>query len=296
MKREEMSVRLECGEDPLELSIQKWRDIVHHLEHIKSFDEYDDSLERGSLNCALCEVHSSCLDCPIVTQAKCHTSNSADGRKYGLCRHTPYYEFLAAVARQDVDAMRATAKKELQFLNQLQTELQQRSIPTDPQLAPMSERDIRAYCKEYARIERTARPELNAVSYTVVLKFPLLVNRIECSSPELWEFVPVSQQELQNESVHLFFTFAFTSLVHADAAMLPLREEYVIDKLYDLIRQALNEGHITAAFSEDRDGIEGTVTFYISEPLRIAAKHAHRAHRFSGSRILEKGVGGEYRA
>ena len=276
MKREEMLERLERGEDPLELSIQKWRDIVEHLDHINSFDEYDDSLERGSLNCALCEVHSSCLDCPIATYVN-HSSEVSDGRKYGLCRYTPYFEFLAAVARQDLVAMRATAKKELRFLERLQTELRQRSIPTDPQLAPMSERDIRAYCKEYARIERTVRPELNAVSYTVVLKFPLLVNRIECSSPELWEFVPVSQQELQNESVHLFFTFAFASLVHADAAMLPLREEYVIDKLYDLIRQALNEGHITAAFTEDRDGIEGTVTFYISEPLCIAAKHAHRA-------------------
>jgi len=277
MKREEMLERLERGEDPLELSIQKWRDIVEHLEHIQSFDEYDDSLERGSLNCALCEVYRSCLDCPIATYANRNSSEVPDGRKYGLCRYTPYYEFFAAVARQDIVAMRATAKKELRFLERLQTELQQRSIPTDPQLAPMSERDIRAYCKEYARIERTVRPELNAVSYTVVLKFPLLVNRIECSSPELWEFVPVSQQELQNESVHLFFTFASASLVHADAAMLPLREEYVIDKLYDSIRQALNKGFITASFYEDRDGVEGTVTFYISEPLRIAAKHAHRA-------------------
>lgn len=295
MNREEMLARLDRGEDPLDVSIQKWRDIVEHLEHISSFDQFDDSLERGSLNCALCEVHSSCLDCPIVTHAKCHSPNTADGRKYGLCRYTPYYEFFFAVARQDLAAMRTAAKKELQFLEQLKAELQQRHISTAPKLA--TESDIRSYCKKHALIERSMRPELNAVSYTVVLKFPLLVYRIECSSPALWEYVPVSPQELANEPVHLFFTFAFASLVHADAAMLPLREDYVVDKLYDLIKQALNKGSITASFSEDNDGIEGTVTFYISEPLRSIVVHdSARASVTSFSRSEEEGGGGEYHA
>ena len=57
MTREEMLKRLDAGEDPLDLSIEKWRDIVKHLNGIVKFGEYDWRIEKGRDNCALCETH-----------------------------------------------------------------------------------------------------------------------------------------------------------------------------------------------------------------------------------------------
>jgi len=57
MTRKEMIERLMKGEDPLDLSIEKWEDIVEHLKKISSFEEYDERLEKGQYNCALCELY-----------------------------------------------------------------------------------------------------------------------------------------------------------------------------------------------------------------------------------------------
>ncbi len=76
MKQREMLRRLKAGENPLELSIQKWQDIVNG----KGKDD-------AELNCALCEVYRNhiepftkqCLGCPIFKRTK---------KKY--CGKTPY--------------------------------------------------------------------------------------------------------------------------------------------------------------------------------------------------------------
>ena len=112
MRREEMLKRLGAGEDPLELSIEKWYDIREHLQRINSFEEYDDTLERGSLNCALCIFFRSCLECPVVTK-------NGKRLEYVRCKGTPYSAFRIAVSCQDLDAMRKAADKEIEFLESL---------------------------------------------------------------------------------------------------------------------------------------------------------------------------------
>ncbi|OQX53962.1 MAG: hypothetical protein B5M53_06320 [Candidatus Cloacimonas sp. 4484_209] len=68
MTRKEMIERLMKGEDPLDLGIEKWRDIVEHLKKISSFEEYDERLEKGQYNCALCELYlkDKCIECPVT--------------------------------------------------------------------------------------------------------------------------------------------------------------------------------------------------------------------------------------
>ena len=104
MNREEMLRRLRTGEDPLDLSIEKWKDIVNHLSEIQRVEDFNIELEEGANNCALCEVHS-CYVCPIYEQT---------GRRG--CYGTPYYEFKKALFYCNLERMRIAAKRELKFL------------------------------------------------------------------------------------------------------------------------------------------------------------------------------------
>ena len=90
MNRKDMLKRLEAGEDPLELSIEKWRDIVDGK-----------GCDYGSNNCALCEIVDHCYSCPVnvVTEQEC----------YG----TPYYEYVYAPTEE---IKKEAALAELKFL------------------------------------------------------------------------------------------------------------------------------------------------------------------------------------
>jgi len=114
MKREDMERRLEEGEDPLELSIEKWKDIIN-----------GDGYDHGSGNCALCSVYyngpTNCENCPVCI-ATGHSN----------CEETPYDNYEDSLGGDPVtinearriDAKRArnmlkVAKKELEFLKSL---------------------------------------------------------------------------------------------------------------------------------------------------------------------------------
>jgi len=112
MNREEMLKRLRAGEDPLDLSIEKWKDIVNHLKSIHRASDFDDNLEAQGDNCALCEVHEGCQSCPVYERT---------GR--GDCGGTPYWEFNVAWRRCDLKAMWTAAERELKFLISLKKEL-----------------------------------------------------------------------------------------------------------------------------------------------------------------------------
>ena len=109
MNRTEMLRRLEKGEDPLEISIQKWQDIVDGK-----------GKNDGDRNCALCERFSNsifewndCGGCPIKRITK---------RRY--CKNTPliaYEHYSDYVDNFDVDdsILNALAQAELDFLKSL---------------------------------------------------------------------------------------------------------------------------------------------------------------------------------
>jgi len=115
MNREEMLRRLKAGEDPLDLSIEKWEDIVNHLKSIRRASDFDESLEAQGDNCALCEVHEGCRSCPVCKRT---------GREN--CSGTPYWEFRLAWRRYDLRAMRIAAERELEFLISLKKQLMEK--------------------------------------------------------------------------------------------------------------------------------------------------------------------------
>jgi len=101
MNREEMLARLKKGEDPLELSIEKWQDIVDGKGE-----------ELGEDNCALCQVSKViCSDCPVFKKTK-----------QEACCGTPYSDFTSTY---EEDERKKLAKKELAFLKSLRKETKQ---------------------------------------------------------------------------------------------------------------------------------------------------------------------------
>lgn len=92
--RAEMLRLLKEGKDPLDLSIQKWQDIVDGK-----------GKDTGRMDCALCELYfdDGCYDCPI--QRKTKETN---------CHGTPY----------EIFKLHDRAQKELEFLKKLREELQ----------------------------------------------------------------------------------------------------------------------------------------------------------------------------
>ena len=96
MTREEMLEGLKRGEEPLELSIQKWQDIVDGKGQDFGYD-----------NCALCEVYRpfsiGCSRCVI-------------GKN---CLYTPYLEYRNALLEKNENRQKKYAKKELEFLKSL---------------------------------------------------------------------------------------------------------------------------------------------------------------------------------
>ena len=114
MYRDEMIVRLEEGEDPLELAIEKWTDIVVNLDIIEGFGNYDRMLETGAANCALCRVFDHCDGCPVYEAG------------YKMCADTPFSMFSVAFASGDLGAMLIHAKNELSFLKGLRKKNVQR--------------------------------------------------------------------------------------------------------------------------------------------------------------------------
>jgi len=111
MTREEMLKKLWAGEDPLDLSIGKWRDVVKHLNKITRFEEFNKEIEMGEDNCALCEMYyydGGCIECPV---------RKATGN--GECRGTPFKDFVKACIEEDLEGMRKAATAELKFLENL---------------------------------------------------------------------------------------------------------------------------------------------------------------------------------
>ena len=103
MKRKEMLARLKKGEDPLELSIEKWQDIV---------DGKGEDLQYA--NCALCEADEQAL-------AKTNDEKECEGcivcKKTGSpnCWATPYLDYY-------MNPTKSNAKKEVKFLKSLRKE------------------------------------------------------------------------------------------------------------------------------------------------------------------------------
>lgn len=103
MDRSEMLRRLRSGESALEVSIQKWQDIVD-----------GESKNLGSNNCALCETSQGCSGC--IIRGDCIIFLAKGTR----CNGTPYEEYVKATTPE---ARHEAALQELEFLKSLRKEV-----------------------------------------------------------------------------------------------------------------------------------------------------------------------------
>ena len=96
-----MLKRLAEGEDPLELSIQKWVDIVNGIED-----------DHGGFDCALCKAYPDvgCTGCPVQKETG-----------YSNCRGTPYTRYV-------IERTRENAQRELNFLISLRPKKKEREF------------------------------------------------------------------------------------------------------------------------------------------------------------------------
>ena len=107
MDKATMLERLEAGDNPLELSIKKWEDILTEIEATR---EPLCESDMGTANCALCEIYRNrkpyiemCKGCPILIKT---------GRKE--CDGTPVKWSTSTVSKA-----KKRAKAEIKFLKLL---------------------------------------------------------------------------------------------------------------------------------------------------------------------------------
>ena len=99
MNTEEMLKRLQAGESPLEVSIQKWKDIVEGI-----------GIDLAQQNCALCQIYykyqhcDPCAGCPVELRS---------GKP--KCINTPYSKYVEAKGKNSIEE-KMYAQQELDFL------------------------------------------------------------------------------------------------------------------------------------------------------------------------------------
>jgi len=119
MNRKEMLARLKAGENPLEVSIQKWVDLSNSRI----------TYSVGQSNCALCELHNHestsllrrifgrskgwCEDCPVFKKTQT-----------AFCQNTPFEQYATALfeGKTTEKKLRKIAKREVEFLKSLRKE------------------------------------------------------------------------------------------------------------------------------------------------------------------------------
>jgi len=111
--------------NPIDISIKKWEDIIDFLEKIEkkeivvspeAFKDILQHLERGTKNCALCELYSEfgCSSCPI---------KKLTGKSW--CRATPYEKWLyTEISYRNIKELRQIAEEELKFLENVKRSFQ----------------------------------------------------------------------------------------------------------------------------------------------------------------------------
>jgi len=127
MNRKEMIDLWARGIPPIDITIQKWNEILSFLKGLDTFDEkahseLDDYYQLGSANCALCEAYAvtvnriedTCQACPIC---------KIRGKHHVHCEDTPYESFIDAQNDEALDRMIRGAEQELLFLEEIKTEM-----------------------------------------------------------------------------------------------------------------------------------------------------------------------------
>lgn len=110
MTRNEMLKLLKDGEDPLEISIQKWEDIVRVAKDPDSNIQDIEMMDASANNCALCHIYylNNCKGCSVH-----------ECTKLRYCRGTPYKHYFRELSDSNKAGVLKFAKAELEFLRGL---------------------------------------------------------------------------------------------------------------------------------------------------------------------------------
>ena len=103
MNKYEVTRRLDMGDDPLELSIEKWKDILDGT-----------GTDEETNNCALCITHSTtCHSCPVYKKTKLSGCN---GSPFSVWHN---HKRLCDKGTTTCSECRRIAQDELKFLKSL---------------------------------------------------------------------------------------------------------------------------------------------------------------------------------
>lgn len=112
-----MIKRLGMGENPIDVSIQKWEDGKRYVESDTfDFKVVSHMLKRAD-NCALCFIYHDdcwygmCYECPIYKRTGIR-----------LCQNTPYMDVIVAIHSQDRSGLIKAINEEIEFLKSLKKE------------------------------------------------------------------------------------------------------------------------------------------------------------------------------
>lgn len=117
MTENECRNRLEDGEDPLELSIEKWEHLVQRISkngiQNLSYSDYN------ARSCALCHIFTYNYNINVI--ADCEECPVYKSTSQVNCEDTPYYVFTDAILRKNKIEALEYAREELEFLKSLRT-------------------------------------------------------------------------------------------------------------------------------------------------------------------------------
>ena len=128
--------------------------------------------------------------------------------------------------------------------------------------------EIEPYIKEHAVLKTREAPEYDAWILTGRIKFPLLIIKIECTNSALLDLLNINPHQCQSEHYHYFFEFcAGCSYIREE--LKPFAEHEVIKSLITAICKTVERGYIKESYSEEEDGIDGTITYYVKWPIKL---------------------------
>lgn len=107
MDYREMRRRLNNGENPLDLSIEKWEGVA-----------FKGDVDSGGCNCSLCEVYFiyGCIDCPVRNKTGLKTCNNTPFRAWVNHHEALHNDKEDRTVIDNCGMCKSIAKRELEFL------------------------------------------------------------------------------------------------------------------------------------------------------------------------------------
>jgi len=141
--------------------------------------------------------------------------------------------------------------------------------------------EVEAYVKEHVVLKEERVPEFDDWKLIGTIRFPLLITKVEYTNPELLDYISVDINSLNENYTHYYFKFG-VNCNYTHEELKPFAEHEVIKDLVNEIIKSVNCGYVKISFSEERDGVEGTITYYVKWPVRLLW------HKTAGIYILPK--------